>query len=401
MRGNKAVYCVLVLFLVGVAGAAAFDVSIQAPQLEFKGPLADQGVDSDILNEELEELADFFERQLQGEIDGAEDIARFSNPKLLARGFANAGATASHLATQRSFNDYSLFAFVIGTGVGAAAPSLGDIDTLVDDVEEDGDLYVGLAIQPISASLGINLSRFVEGLRVNAKLGFFNAEVDEVTFESLSIALGGTYELLESRGIALGILRWRGLWVASGFNFQRNTTTLTLDLDTLEADSGIQFGDILDPTELAAYNFEHGTDVEAEDPFGTLALTPSLEASIESRTFAIPLEVNTGIRLLYILELNAGAGVDLVFGSSELKIGAATDVDFIPDPAADGLIDVTQEGRGSISIKTTNNPQLLRPRVTAGVGLNMGPVKLDVPLMYYFDTDGQGAMLGINLGIVW
>jgi hypothetical protein len=35
------------------------------------------------------------------------------------------------------------------------------------------------------------------------------------------------------------------------------------------------------------------------------------------------------------------------------------------------------------------------------VGLNLGPVKLDVPMMLYFDSEGNSAMVGVNLGIVW
>jgi hypothetical protein len=33
--------------------------------------------------------------------------------------------------------------------------------------------------------------------------------------------------------------------------------------------------------------------------------------------------------------------------------------------------------------------------------LNIGPVKLDIPLMYYFDSEGNSFMMGVNAGIVW
>jgi hypothetical protein len=93
--------------------------------------------------------------------------------------------------------------------------------------------------------------------------------------------------------------------------------------------------------------------------------------------------------------------VDLALGSSEVAFGAESEIDFV---AADSKI--AQElsvtpGSVDLGVSTTSNPQFIRPRLTAGVGLNLGPVKLDVPLMYYFDTDGPTAMLGVNLGIVW
>ncbi|TVR67399.1 MAG: hypothetical protein EA427_13925, partial [Spirochaetaceae bacterium] len=84
----KGVVLVLVLLLIAGTGSVfAFTVGVTPPVLESKN----QAVDAIIadINFELNELAGDFERQLRGETDG---LARFSNPKLLARGFANAGA---------------------------------------------------------------------------------------------------------------------------------------------------------------------------------------------------------------------------------------------------------------------------------------------------------------------
>lgn len=396
-----------VLLVAGAMNVAAFDVSVKPPNVSLLGDLATAadlaGIDVD---SELNEQLGFLATQFETELADNEDLARFSTQKDLTRGFANAGATAAHLGTQRSFIDYRRFAFVVGTGASISAPGItpDELENAASNIEEEGDIYFGTAIQPISASLGINLSRWVDGLRANVKVGYANIAAgtisDEIGFESISIGVGASYQVLQSRSLPLGIIRWRGLSVASGFNFQRNTTEIEIAAtgeDGFEAGDVITFGDLGFTTQNLD---DAGIAATADDPFGTLTVAPSLLALIESRTYSIPLEVNTGIRFLYLIDVNVGAGIDLSMGSSEVSVGAKTDVDFKASPEAEQYIDFAP-GQANLGIKTTNDPQFVRPRVTAGVGVNLGPIKLDVPLMYYFDADGPGAMVGVNVGIVW
>ncbi|NBC30006.1 MAG: hypothetical protein GVY29_08440, partial [Spirochaetes bacterium] len=133
---------------------------------------------------------------------------------------------------------------------------------------------------------------------------------------------------------------------------------------------------------------------------GTILVAPVLNASVESRTYSIPLEITTGIRALWVLDLSVGGGVDLVFGTSEVSASADGNSDFEETPEADPYV-ATTSGKAEVSTSTTEKPQLLRPRVSAGLGVSVGPVKIDVPLMLYFDTEGYTTMLGVNVGAVW
>jgi hypothetical protein len=406
MRSRLMVLAMVVFLVAGAMNVAAFDVSVKPPSVQLRNQLLQLATDADLdltqIDSELNDLADGF----QAELSGNEDLAKFTDQDDLTRGFANAGATAAHLGTQRSFIDYRRFAFVVGTGAAFVAPgsNLGEALDAAEGIEEDGDIYVGAAFQPISASLGINLSRWVDGMRANVKVGYASISAgtisDEISFESLSVGVGVSYQLLQPRSLPLGVIRWRGVSVASGFNFQRNTTEIefTAAGDDFEAGDALTLGDIGFPDDgtLEAAGYTDGVDTV----LGTLTMTPTLLASIESRTFAIPLEVNTGIRFLYLLEFNVGAGVDLTMGNSEVAVGSKTEVGFKKNPELEDQIDFTP-GSANVGIKTTNDPQFVRPRITAGLGLNLGPVKLDVPLMYYFDSDGPGAMVGVNVGIVW
>ena len=399
----------LLLFLFTASLGYAIDVEINVPELTLDGDLAqlssflEQATGFDLENEingELNTAAD----NLETEIEGDEDIDRFSEFALIGEGFANAGATASHLGTPRSFIDYRSFAVVIGTGISASAPGI-DAETLVaaaEDVEEEGDIYVGAALQPITGGLGVNISRFVPRTRAYFKFGYFDIPygtvADEIAFNSMSVGFGGTYQLLQSRQLPLGFVRWRGLSLGSGLLFQQNTTNIeiTLSEQTFETDP-ITLGD----AGLDAGDIPPGSPFTPDDELGSLIVPPPvIEASIESRTYSVPLEVNTGLRLLWLLDVNVGAGVDLVFGSSDIALGAGAGARFEPPPALDDQLSVS-DGSVSFSVSSNNSPQFLRPRLTAGAGLNLGPVKLDVPVMLYFDGEGNSVMAGVNVGIVW
>jgi hypothetical protein len=181
--------------------------------------------------------------------------------------------------------------------------------------------------------------------------------------------------------------------------YQRNETNLTVEVADSSFDQAITYADLgLNDSEVSTAT---GGDIStASTELATLTVSPSVAVGIESKTYTIPLEVSTGLRLLWLLDVNFGAGVDLVFGESELTFGADARVDVESGPGADQYIDASP---GSVGFGVTNTeaPQFFRPRITGGVGVNLGPIKLDVPLMMYFDADGNTVMAGVNVGIVF
>ncbi|MEX2444805.1 MAG: hypothetical protein WD492_14470 [Alkalispirochaeta sp.] len=389
---------VLILLLVVGVG---FSAGAQTLDLEFVAP----GIDlSDFFDQDDQDRLDDFLSEAGGPLDqledtiNAEDLGQYADLPLLAKAAANAGSAAAHLGTQRAFSDYRAFALVIGTGSSLAIPDVDPsyLERLQEDVESSGDIYVGAAIQPVTASLGINLSRLIPRTRADVKLGYANipdGTIEEgLSFNALSVGVNANYQLLRSRQLPLGFVRWRGLTLASGFMYQRNETNLTVDI---AEDS---FNQVLyaDPDLSGDPNFN--TDGSG-NPIATLTVSPSVTVAMESKTYTIPLEATTGLRLLWLLDVNFGAGVDLVFGESELVFGAdaALDVTEVnPDYVED-----TSPGSVGFGVTNTEAPQFFRPRITGGVGVNLGPIKLDVPLMLYFDQDGNTVMAGVNVGIVF
>jgi len=378
---RQAGIAIVIFGVVVTAGVVAegLDVTVKAPTITYDGVT----IPTSGFQTELEA----FETELEND----PDLRNFTDQTDLARAFANAGAASTHLATQRSFSDYRAFALVVGSGASIAAPSprAAAIEDSLTDFEDEGDVYFGAAIQPITVSFGVNLSRWVDRLRVNAKFGYFNiAEgdlVDDISFTSTTIGVGADYQIIGTRSIAAGVLRWRGVSLGSGLNYQSNKTEMSVEV----ADNAFESDPI---------TYDPGSGPVT---IGTLTVTPTFTAEISSSSWSIPLEASTGLRLLYLFDFNVGAGVDLAFGSSTVAFGSEADIDV---KAASGLDESklsVDPGSVDLGVSTDGKPQFLRPRLTAGVGLNLGPVKVDVPLMYYLDTDGPTAMVGVNLGIVW
>lgn len=322
---------------------------------------------------------------LRGAANDLEDdinaqIAAYLNQPLLAQAIGNAGAASVHIGSQRSYIDYRGFAAVVGVGAAVTVPDIGTsvADDAITTLEQDGDLYAALAVQP-SASLGFPLGFVSDDLYVNFKVGAVNLDEtllgDGLSYSAFNIGALVNYQLLETRQLPLGFLRWRGLSLGSGIIYQQN-----------EATFDIEFGAVSQPV-----------DLDGGGPDGQLTVDPVLSAVASSRSVVIPLEANTGLRILWLIDVAVGAGVDISFGGSEvdLQIQGPITVD-----GASGF-DIN-EGSASVGAGTSGDgPDILRPRLMGSVGVNLGPVKIGVPAMLYFDGDGNTVVAGVNVGIVW
>ncbi|TVQ97841.1 MAG: hypothetical protein EA403_14655 [Spirochaetaceae bacterium] len=364
---TRRLIAVAVMVIAATAGAWAQQVRITPPTL---GP----GAPPDIVNA-LEAASE----ALENSIDGA--ISQYFNLPLFAQGIADSGATSTHIGTQRAFIDYTRFAVVVGTGFSASLPS-ADLTLLESAVSqlEAGDLYFGAGFQPVVASIGFRPRFISDRLYMNAKFGYSDVSdipgAEGFSYNAMSVGLLANYRLIESRSLPLGFIRWRGVTVGSGVTYQRNELKVDLDFD-------------LEPVELD----DHGGPANY-----SLALAPVLTAIATSDSVVVPLEVTTGLRLLWLFDFNIGAGVDLSFGTSDVSLAINSPV--VLEGDTDGF-EVTP-GSANVNAGTSGDgPAFVRPRLTGGFGLNFGPVKIDVPMMYYFDQDGNSFMAGVNVGIVF
>ncbi len=140
--------------------------------------------------------------------------------------------------------------------------------------------------------------------------------------------------------------------------------------------------------------FEDNTVLIAGQP-ATLVLDPTLNAEITSSGLKMPIDILSGIRLLWIANLNFGLGADLNLASkSEVALSADGSTTFSTVPAA-----VTSVTPGSVSVtldEGTGTVDFIKLRAMFGLGFALGPLKLDIPFTYYFDGTGFANNIGIT-----
>jgi hypothetical protein len=316
-------------------------------------------------------LDDVFENRLLNEAN--DELTKFDDQPKLAKGFANANVYAAQAATQQGFQDYSIFAVTTGFMLGVQLPSRDPdyYDDLGDKIEEEGDLYGGVGTGLAIINLGINAGFIYPGLYLSAKFGTMSYEEDELTTKSTLFGIGVNYSWIRTKSIAAGLIKWRGVSFGTGFIYNKNKSTIEIELDTLD-----------ESFDESGYT-------------GTLYLDPSVELGVESKTYTIPFDVTTSARVLWLFNFNLGLGVDLSFGSSDIILESSGKVwgEFAG-------FETTEDGWFKIDAGTRDKkPSLVHARITTGVGLNIFPVKVDVPVILYPFEDAFA--IGLTAGIVW
>ncbi len=275
----------------------------------------------------------------------------------LVKGFANASAYSSHVATQRGYQGFDKFAITVGTMAGAQVPAtttnLGYYKDLVRQLRKEGDVYVGVAWNAWSLNVGVKLPA---DFTISAKFGMLKYTYQEYSFDGINAGGMLNYQIVRPVSPPVKFVLWRGLSIGTGLLWQRNHTLLRFN----------------------GYTFSSGG----------YAVRPLLRMFIKTESYVIPLEISTAVRLLWVLNIHAGAGIDFAFGSSRLNYSS------VGTMAGNGLVGLysiygRQGGKG---------PTKFLPKIFCGPGLNFGPVIIDIPFTYYFNN---GFDVGVTFGVVW
>jgi hypothetical protein len=395
----------LLLFLCAAGAAAQADLSVPLyPELNLENP------DPDNIDEAtIEQVEDLFNEEFARVVDAAieaanTEIGDYGELSQLARGFGDAAVFTGHAASQRSYPDYRRFYVNLGSSLAVQLPARNPegFEALREKIRTSGDVYVGAAWQPWAISVGTKLSVISDKLYVGGSFGYLDntitVEGTEIALSAQSVGLFGHYRVVDGFW-RNGPIRWRGVGVGSGLLW--HGTGLSLDFTGLGSfTEAMESGAELLPSEFndALEATDSGYDPTA--PLGSLTVSPTLQLGTETREFTIPLELSTGVRLLYLLDISVGAGVDLNFGRSTAAFeatGTAEAGGYVQDSTYMSI----SPGTVALSSSTTSSPSFAKPRINTAVSLNMGPVKLTVPLAYHFGSGAAGLSGGINLGLLW
>lgn len=378
----------------------AFKIEGTAPSVTFNG----------ISDPKFSGLKSHFEAKMNGEVKTAFDntlatartnLDGFKQQKELAQGMANANVYSSNSATLQGFQNYDLFAVSSGFMLGVQAPSLSPsaYKTIGDDISEKGDLYAGIGAGFTYLNVGLNAKFIMPGLYLNAKYGGLSQDVGDFSLDFKVMGVGVNYKLLEPKSF-VGLVKWRGISVGSGFYMQMDKLNMKITPDTIKTDAKFReavlqgTASVQDSLDKEAILTEMGYGKGSPD--AQVLLSPEFNMGLDISTYTIPLEVNTAVSVLWgLFNVNAGLGMDLNFGNAEIVLEGASDAN-IKD---NGSGKVTfNKATVKIDGSSDNGPSFARMRAMTGVGLGLGPVKLDIPIIYYVKS---GMAFGVTAAVVW
>ena len=286
-------------------------------------------------------------------------------------GMSNANVVASKGIGVDYASEIDLFVVGAGAGVGA---DLGDGS--ISDIDAEKVRGFGLATALMA---GVNLSMFklpqVGFIDFNKMKLFVNYMSmsqkfadDKMDFDSTTLGFHLQYNLVEGIDVVPGyMLRWTGVDITAGYemNSMELKYTHTENKTGSYTDSGV----------TTNYN-----------------LSGNAVIAVDSSTHSIPVEVSTGVRLLYLLSLYGGLGADFNFGES-----TATVTDSITGTATPSVGGVTATLDPSINVGQKGEPKSMMGRAFIGTMFNFWLVKINIHVNKGLGNDTFGANVGMRV----
>jgi hypothetical protein len=378
--------------------SAAFEIEGTAPEVEFNAsnsnPLFEQ-YRAEMQAKMNVEVKDAFNKTLD---TARAQLKGFKNQKKAAEGFANANAYSTNSATFQGFQNYSLFAVGAGLMMGVQAPStdFSYYETIGDDLRENGDIYAGMGASA-SLNVGINAKFLLPGLYLNMKYGAYKDVFGDFDMDFSIIGVGANYRLLDTKSM-IGLVKWSGLSVGTGFYMQSNKVNMKIVPDAITTPAHFREAVLAGSNPADSANKEillAQMGYGKNDSDANVILTPEFNMGQDVSTLTIPVDVVTAVSVLWgALNVTAGAGFDFNFGSNEIVLKGESRARITSDTTKVAFTPATVAIDGS----TENGPSLTRMRLMTGLGVGLGPVKIDVPLIWYLNS---GAAFGVTVAVVW
>lgn len=104
-----------------------------------------------------------------------------------------------------------------------------------------------------------------------------------------------------------------------------------------------------------------------------MGFTPDTHFGVDINENIIPIDVSASARLLWILNISAGLGIDLTFGRSDVVTGSTSGMKVYSGPDKNNLtpVTLTTEGKAVVDAGTNGKPSFANFRVSAGLGMIM------------------------------
>lgn len=318
------------------------------------------------------------ENAIKSELEGNDVLGKYSDLPDLTRGFGNANTYASNGVTMRGYQGYDLISIAVGTMVTIQAPNADPMFFMeLQDQLDNGDVYAGLGVNPIVGQVGLNMGFIIPDLYISFRFGKLDYKIDagdyKLDYDTNLFGILLNYQIFAEKSILARLLVWRGLSLESGFIYSTNNVVYYKKIDQMDV-----YYDQSGPGEILAN------------------VDPSLDLELNIKSYIVPVEVYSSIRIFYFANIGAGVGFDYVVGNTTdltLHSGGDTVIVSSPGNALDG-----DTGTIDVDAGTKGEADKFRWKFMANVGFGFGPVIIDIPLTFYLDN---GYAVGLSAGVVW
>lgn len=280
-------------------------------------------------------------------------------PASTAEKYLEGMANSTSIASSGLYADYTevfnIFYLAAGGGVGVdlGNNSIGD---LVDG-STDAEQFAGLSGM-YNLNIGFNLGRFFA-----KKVGFFDfsrskfyfgfagqkISQDNLDFDYSHFSLMGQYKLIPIAGPGVG--RWNGVDITTGLK----STRLKLTYANLVTES------IAQPLPSAPGN-----------PTMNATFTNTINLGADINVLTLPLEISSGVRVLYIFDLYGGLGIDINTGSAKSIISAPGSISATESSNLLG----TFSGDTVLDLGESAKPDSMSSRYFVGMGFDFRLISL-------------------------
>ncbi len=279
-------------------------------------------------------------------------------------------ATAYSLSSSRFYTpgNFETFYFLFGAN-GAIYGNAEKLSSIGDD-NPDPDAGGG---GNFLLSAGYNADKIrgfpAKGFVFHCTFGINTSGYDGLGFESLLFGGGFDYKLYKPARKA-GSFQPGPVFLSTGVNYSRNSIRYTYDKEYTTESKGV------------FYVLDQSSDLE-----------------IKSSVYSFPLELHSSAKLLWFMNLFAGAGCDIVLGNSTIDVDTTSQMSAYQSSDRDNAYD--KSTAETIVLKNGNTettPAVFIYHVTAGIGLEMNSLHLDFPFSYY---PAKGFTAGATASVVF
>lgn len=310
-------------------------------------------------------LADLIAEEINKSLPSAESQSDFFDGMSNANTLSAAGITTSYAPVFEKF--------LLGLNVSAGADLGSKNFTDFKNITKNPEQFKGFGFQAAFV-LGISAKSFLkaswlESHPLNIYLSGFsmNRKFDDVTTKYFGAGIGLQYKLISEKNWASKSLKWTGIDLSTGFLYSK-----------LDANSSIK----LDDTFVSETG---GT------PFNVNVNNASALLNVNVRTFSIPLEASTGIRLFYIFKLIGGIGADLSLGNTS-GTGSLSPGNTVT--ALSGGNGISAEGE--LNLDGSKGPNLINPRFFFGPQIEFGIGSVSITLHKSLRKNAIAVNSGVN-----